>query len=56
MANVKHTTGVRVDGQPGGDYGTGASAKGRQPAADNFVYNPGEIRQYPEMFGGQSTD
>lgn len=54
VANLKHTTGVRTDGQAGGTYGTGASAKGRQPAFDGIVTS--QVRQVPEDRGGVSTD
>jgi hypothetical protein len=56
MSQLKHTTGVRTDGGNGGTYGVGATAKGRQPAADTITYNASNVRQYPELFSGQSTD
>lgn len=57
MANLKHTTGVRADGQSGGTYGTGASAPGRQPAwPPTPITATTQPRQFPEQTGGVSTD
>jgi hypothetical protein len=40
----------------GGNTGTRFQTKGRNPTAETLTYMATNVRQYPEMFGGVSTD